>query len=408
MCAAATARSHDPDGAVRSRPVDLWRHPCSAIAPYPPARPPPWPAHWPSAPARARGQHRHGGQRAASLRCDPTGTRTVEQGVLLQGVTLDVKSRSANAAASPPSWATHRAWSWRAARAACCCRRRVNTGKSGPRILLLASDTTLAGDRPITLSFECAARVGAAAVVPTARALPPDAGNGFPDAKTTMSDIGRIDLFGKLNALLYQGLESATAFCKLRGNPYVELVHWMHQILQGQDSDLHRIARRFELDAERLQADLAGALEQLPRGAGSVSDLSEHIDHAVERAWILASPALRPHAHTRRPPGAGAGQDLCAAQCAAGHVDAVLAHRARRAAGEPAGDRRGVAGGRRRTRPRRRPAAATAARRPARPCRRTRPGLGALCGRPDGQRAPRATSIPSPAATRKSARSSTS
>ncbi|AOB30020.1 hypothetical protein AKI39_03945 [Bordetella sp. H567] len=104
-----------------------------------------------------------------------------------------------------------------------------------------------------------------------------------------MSDIGRIDLFGKLAPLLYQGLESATVFCKLRGNPYVELVHWIHQLLQGQDSDLHRIARRFELDAERLQADLAGALEQLPRGAGSVSDLSEHIDHAVERAWILAS-----------------------------------------------------------------------------------------------------------------------
>jgi type VI secretion system protein VasG len=104
-----------------------------------------------------------------------------------------------------------------------------------------------------------------------------------------MSDIGRIDLFGKLDPLLYQGLESATAFCKLRGNPYVELAHWVHQILQLQDSDMHRAARRFELDSGRLQADLTAALEQLPRGAGSVSDLSEHIDHAVERAWILAS-----------------------------------------------------------------------------------------------------------------------
>ncbi|OZI62329.1 type VI secretion system ATPase TssH [Bordetella genomosp. 11] len=104
-----------------------------------------------------------------------------------------------------------------------------------------------------------------------------------------MSDIGRIDLFGKLDPLLYQGLESATAFCKLRGNPYVELVHWVHQLLQRQDGDVQRIAHRFELDPDRLQADLTGALEQLPRGAGSVSDLSEHIDHAVERSWILAS-----------------------------------------------------------------------------------------------------------------------
>lgn len=104
-----------------------------------------------------------------------------------------------------------------------------------------------------------------------------------------MSDIGRIDLFGKLNPLLYQSLEGATSFCKLRGNPYVELVHWIHQIVHTQDSDLHRVARRFDVDMGQLQADLTVALDQLPRGAGSVSDLSEHIDHAVERAWVLGS-----------------------------------------------------------------------------------------------------------------------
>ena len=56
-----------------------------------------------------------------------------------------------------------------------------------------------------------------------------------------MSDISRVALFGKLNRLGFQSIESATVFCKMRGNPYVELVHWVHQILQGQDSDLHRI-----------------------------------------------------------------------------------------------------------------------------------------------------------------------
>ncbi|EHK62813.1 chaperone protein ClpB [Achromobacter arsenitoxydans SY8] len=109
------------------------------------------------------------------------------------------------------------------------------------------------------------------------------------NAPKAMSDIGRLDLFGKLNPLLYQTLEGATAFCKLRGNPYVELVHWLHQILQAQDSDLHRIARRFEMDFSRLQAELVAELDRLPAGAGSVSDLSEHIDHAVERAWVLGS-----------------------------------------------------------------------------------------------------------------------
>jgi type VI secretion system protein VasG len=44
-----------------------------------------------------------------------------------------------------------------------------------------------------------------------------------------MSEISRLALFGKLNPLLFKSLEGATVFCKLRGNPYVELVHWLHQ-----------------------------------------------------------------------------------------------------------------------------------------------------------------------------------
>ncbi|ARP78328.1 type VI secretion system ATPase TssH [Bordetella genomosp. 6] len=104
-----------------------------------------------------------------------------------------------------------------------------------------------------------------------------------------MSDIGRAELFGKLDSLSYRALEDATALCKLRGNPYVELAHWMHAIAHAQDSDLHHIARAFELDLGALQQDLVRALDRLPRGAGAVSDLSEHVDHVVERAWALAS-----------------------------------------------------------------------------------------------------------------------
>ena len=104
-----------------------------------------------------------------------------------------------------------------------------------------------------------------------------------------MSEIGRVALFGKLNPFLYQTLEQATGSCRLRGNPYVELVHWLHQILQHQDSDLHRVLRRFDVDAAVIERGIAAVLERLPRGAGSVSDLSAHIDDAVERAWVYAT-----------------------------------------------------------------------------------------------------------------------
>jgi len=104
-----------------------------------------------------------------------------------------------------------------------------------------------------------------------------------------MSEISRTALFGKLNPLLYKAIEGATVFCKLRGNPYVELVHWLHQILSTNDSDLHRILRHFEVDASKLAADLTKALDRLPRGATAISDLSEHIENAVERAWVYGT-----------------------------------------------------------------------------------------------------------------------
>src|ERR1700757_3759444 len=104
-----------------------------------------------------------------------------------------------------------------------------------------------------------------------------------------MAEISRSALFGKLNKLAYRGIESATVFCKLRGNPYVELVHWIHQILQLQDSDLHRIVKRFELGPAALARDITPALDRLPRGATAISDLSAHVEEATERGWVYAT-----------------------------------------------------------------------------------------------------------------------
>ncbi|MCO6415512.1 type VI secretion system ATPase TssH [Siccirubricoccus sp. KC 17139] len=104
-----------------------------------------------------------------------------------------------------------------------------------------------------------------------------------------MSEISRSALFGKLNPVGYRALEAATVFCKLRGNPYVELVHWIHQLLQLQDSDLHRIIRHFGLDAARLAADITATLDKLPRGATAISDFSPLIEESVERGWVYGT-----------------------------------------------------------------------------------------------------------------------
>ncbi|PRF02247.1 type VI secretion system ATPase TssH [Burkholderia multivorans] len=102
-------------------------------------------------------------------------------------------------------------------------------------------------------------------------------------------NISRQTLFGKLGVELYRGIESATSFCKLRGNPFVELVHWLHQLLQQPDGDLQRIVRHADIDRDALERDLARALAALPAGASSISDFSWHIETAIERGWVLAT-----------------------------------------------------------------------------------------------------------------------
>ena len=104
-----------------------------------------------------------------------------------------------------------------------------------------------------------------------------------------MADISRVNLFGKLNTIAFKAVESATVFCKLRGNPYVELVHWFQQVIQLQDSDLHKIVNHFDIDPSILARDMTNALESLPKGASSISDLSSHIEDSIERAWVYGS-----------------------------------------------------------------------------------------------------------------------
>ncbi len=101
--------------------------------------------------------------------------------------------------------------------------------------------------------------------------------------------ITRANLFGKLDETLFKSIESATTLCKLRGNPYVELVHWLNQLWVQDENDFRLIARHFDVDAEAMERGFSQALARLPAGASTLSDFSYHIELAIERAWIYAS-----------------------------------------------------------------------------------------------------------------------
>jgi type VI secretion system protein VasG len=104
-----------------------------------------------------------------------------------------------------------------------------------------------------------------------------------------MTEISRSALFGRLNPTALKAIETATGFCKMRGNPYVELVHWIHILLQDAQNDLSAIRTAFGIDDTQLARDVVSTLDGLPRGASSISDFSPQIEEAIEKGWLYAS-----------------------------------------------------------------------------------------------------------------------
>jgi type VI secretion system protein VasG len=94
-----------------------------------------------------------------------------------------------------------------------------------------------------------------------------------PPGGRAMAEISLKSLFGKLNSLCYKASEAATVFCKMRGNPHVEVLHFFHQVLQLQDSDLHKIIRHYQLNPSdaRVGSDRV-ARQAAPRRVEPVSD----------------------------------------------------------------------------------------------------------------------------------------
>jgi type VI secretion system protein VasG len=104
-----------------------------------------------------------------------------------------------------------------------------------------------------------------------------------------MIKLKKKQLFSKLSGIAYRALESATALCKTRGNPSVDIAHYLNQILLGDPADFHEIIRYYGIDEARLSADLVKALDTLPRGASAISGFSSSLETAIQEGWMAAS-----------------------------------------------------------------------------------------------------------------------
>ncbi len=96
-------------------------------------------------------------------------------------------------------------------------------------------------------------------------------------------------LVGRLNDTCRSALEDAAGLCLSRTNYDVEIEHLLMKFLERDDSDLHRICRHFEINVDRLSADVGKALERLKTGNTRTPGLSERIPAWVQESWLKAS-----------------------------------------------------------------------------------------------------------------------
>ncbi|NJQ21799.1 AAA domain-containing protein [Pantoea sp. LS15] len=104
-----------------------------------------------------------------------------------------------------------------------------------------------------------------------------------------MAIISREKLFAKLSDFSYRAMAQGTELCRAKRHAYVEVVHWLYQVMQHADSDLHRILGFFGIPRDVLLKDLHQALSRLPVRGTSGIDFSLQLEELVERGWLCGA-----------------------------------------------------------------------------------------------------------------------
>jgi len=96
-------------------------------------------------------------------------------------------------------------------------------------------------------------------------------------------------LVGRLNDTCRGALEGAAGLCLSRTNYDVEIEHILAKLLEQDDTDLHKIARHYEVNIDRLTKDVSTALDRLKTGNTRTPGLSDRLPKWFQDAWLIAS-----------------------------------------------------------------------------------------------------------------------
>ncbi len=108
-------------------------------------------------------------------------------------------------------------------------------------------------------------------------------------ARGSQETVKRKELVGKLNPTCLKAFSAAAQAAKARGNPYVELVHFITALADAERSDFAILMESAGVERAQFDGELVRAIDALPHGAGSVEEFSDHIFRAIQEAWSYGS-----------------------------------------------------------------------------------------------------------------------
>lgn len=97
------------------------------------------------------------------------------------------------------------------------------------------------------------------------------------------------NLIEKLNDECKSSLEKAVATCFSKTHYYVEIQHWLIELLKSETNDVHEILKYFAVNSDLLEQDILQAEQQFKTGNGHAPALSEYLMKMIQKAWVSAS-----------------------------------------------------------------------------------------------------------------------
>ncbi|HVW54543.1 MAG TPA: type VI secretion system ATPase TssH [Rhizobiaceae bacterium] len=104
-----------------------------------------------------------------------------------------------------------------------------------------------------------------------------------------MANLDLQSLVGKLGSHCRSALEAAVGLTLSRTNYNVEIEHYLLKLVEPADNDVAAIFRSFEIDADRVVADLTRVLDRLKTGNSRSPALAPNLVKLIREAWLAAS-----------------------------------------------------------------------------------------------------------------------